>query len=906
MEYLTTALSAASSLASRSALSSSYTLHSSSPNSPTTPLQIGVWRVEQATHNSNGKKVSIWSAEKSSLVQASGRGKDANTQRRLDKAVEVLKKEASSLSRLRHPCILEMAEPMEETRSSITFATEPITSSLRSAISASSSSSSRRRAGGEGEDDLELDEVEIQKGLSQLAKGLQFLHESAKLVHGNLTPEAVVINAKGDWKLSGFGLSTYLFDPQTGVPAKWQFLEYDHALPPSLQRDLDYVAPEYLLDETAPSPSNDMYSLGLLLHTLHLPPTPPFSFHTSLSSARSTLESSLSPARPLPQWRKLSPEVQEVLGGLVTRYPSRRLSAREFEASSYFQSLLVGTLNFLSREGFNAQSGEAQTGFLKGLIQVLPRFSAKVNRRKVLPSLLEETRKPNLVPFLLPNILYIAAGMDEDSFRTQVLPSLKPLFSIKDPPQAVISLLDNMGIFVEKCEKGVFREEVMPLIYFALESDNPIVLERALKVVPGLSETLDYTTVKQTLFPKITAVFTKTTMLSVKVNTLICFHSMIQILDKFTLTEKLVPLLAKIKTKEPAVMIATLAVHEAMGSKVEIEAIATLILPQLWAMSMGPLLNAGQFAKFMSVIKRLGTRVEEEHSRQLGELRRLEESSAGAGVNGGAGGGGEVMDFESLVRGGGLGVNGVGAKKVANDVWGEESPRSLTPNAFSPPITPTLSPNPPPSSFAPAPAFHNPPRPNPTSRLSTSSSSSRALGARTVPPTSFNSTAFPQPTPTSPPLPALPPPGQQSPSFPSSFPVAVASPPPPPTTAGLKNFAALQPSRPGLGSPAASSNSVASQPASMSSSSYSTGRPNYDLGPTSTSAAPSSIFTAPPPAPAAAKPSWNVLPPVSSPAPSPSMPPGFAPGGVLQPKVVAPKKVEGQNFGAWKDFDPLG
>lgn len=90
----------------------------------------------------------------------------------------------------------------------------------------------------------------------------------------------------------------------------------------------------------------------------------------------------------------------------------------------------------------------------------------------------------------------------------------------------------------------------MPLIYAALESDNPVVLERALKVVPGLSETLDYTvsmmlsstfvgrskrrmmtaradltptlliaeqTVKQTLFPKITTVFTKTTMLSVKV-----------------------------------------------------------------------------------------------------------------------------------------------------------------------------------------------------------------------------------------------------------------------------------------------------------------------------------------------------------------------------------------------------
>lgn len=67
-------------------------------------------------------------------------------------------------------------------------------------------------------------------------------------------------------------------------------------------------------------------------------------------------------------------------------------------------------------------------------------------------------------------------------------------------------------------------------------------------------------------------------------------------------------------------------------------------------MCMGPLLNASQFAKFMSVIKRLGARVEEEHSKQLGELKRLEESSNGH--NGGTAQNGAI-DFESLVRGGG-------------------------------------------------------------------------------------------------------------------------------------------------------------------------------------------------------------------------------------------------------------
>jgi len=39
---------------------------------------------------------------------------------------------------------------------------------------------------------------------------------------------------------------------------------------------------------------------------------------------------------------------------------------------------------------------------------------------------------------------------------------------------------------------------------------------------------------------------------------------------------------------EPAVMLATLNVHEAMGQKVDREAVATLVLPQLWTMSTGP------------------------------------------------------------------------------------------------------------------------------------------------------------------------------------------------------------------------------------------------------------------------------------------------------------------------------
>lgn len=196
MEFATSLLSSASTAlaaAQKPTILSTYT-----PDPSVSPVQIGVWKISRAKHNSNGKQVSIWTCDKGALVSTSGLSSGASSRRdrdrdgdRLKYAIDTLKKEASSLSRLRHPCVLEMAEPPAETRSSITFATEPVLSSLQHSLDVST-----RRNKSRQEEELELDEVEIQKGMSQLGKGLQFLHESAKLVHGNLTPEAVIINSK--------------------------------------------------------------------------------------------------------------------------------------------------------------------------------------------------------------------------------------------------------------------------------------------------------------------------------------------------------------------------------------------------------------------------------------------------------------------------------------------------------------------------------------------------------------------------------------------------------------------------------------------------------------------------------------------------------------------------------------
>lgn len=266
----------------------------------------------------------------------------------------------------------------------------------------------------------------------------------------------------------------------------------------------------------------------------------------------------------------------------------------------------------MERDNFAGKAKDERVQFLKGLLKILDQFSDRLLRRKVLPALLELMNDRTLLPFILPNVFAISKTLSSIEFTSNVLPKLKPLFNVQDPPQNQMILLEQVELFVAKTSAPVFREQVTPLLYSALEAEQVFVQERALQTVPRLCEVLEYSHVKEVLFPKIATLFTKTKVLSVKCNTLICFHSMISVLDKHTLTERLVPILARIKTREPSVMIATLAVHEAVSKKVDRETLATSIIPQLWTMSMGAQLNADQFQRFMNAVDDMGKRVRTE------------------------------------------------------------------------------------------------------------------------------------------------------------------------------------------------------------------------------------------------------------------------------------------------------
>lgn len=97
------------------------------------------------------------------------------------------------------------AQPLVETPTSMVFVTEPIFASLGNVLGHYDNLPSLPLA----IKSYDFEDLARLIGLQQVLQALDFCHKSAHLMHGNLTPEVIFIDCKGDWKLGGFHFSLH-------------------------------------------------------------------------------------------------------------------------------------------------------------------------------------------------------------------------------------------------------------------------------------------------------------------------------------------------------------------------------------------------------------------------------------------------------------------------------------------------------------------------------------------------------------------------------------------------------------------------------------------------------------------------------------------------------------------------
>lgn len=449
----------------------------------------GPWKIYDAKKRAGGKAVSVFVFEKKSLDSQAGLGRSSGgvgLRQAQDEVIERLRKEAASLARLRHPSILQLEEPVEDTQSGgLRFATEPVTDSLagllRDKDGQEAAGGSRYvvedAAGGRRRREVEIDELEIQKGLLQLAKGLEFLHESASLVHGNLTPEAIFINAKSDWKISGLGFSSppaNASNPSVAPMALSEVLNHDPRLPRHVQLNLDYTSPDLVMDNNITT-STDMFSLGLVIISMYNKPhRSPIDTNMSLSTYKRILSSPASTPTQRNNYLSTQPipdqVVSSLLPRLITRRPAQRYSAREFQEAQYFDNMLVSTLRFL--DDLPAKNANEKSQFMRGFPRILPQFPKSVLEKKVLPALLEEMKDAELLSPILEVVFKIVdtAPNGKRVFSERVIPRLREVFLVthgkgsrsqeRDASKdgGLVVILENMPLVAKSCSSKEFKD----------------------------------------------------------------------------------------------------------------------------------------------------------------------------------------------------------------------------------------------------------------------------------------------------------------------------------------------------------------------------------------------------------------------------------------------------------------
>uniref|UniRef100_A0A8C7VRV0 Protein kinase domain-containing protein n=1 Tax=Oncorhynchus mykiss TaxID=8022 RepID=A0A8C7VRV0_ONCMY len=572
------------------------------------------WRIYNGTKKSTKQEVAVFVFDKKMVEKYQKFDKD--------QIIESLKRGVQQLTRLRHPRLLTVQHPLEESRDCLAFCTEPVFASLSNVLGQWDNLPSPVPTDIK---DYKLYDVETKYGLLQISEGLSFLHSGVKMVHGNLCLENVILNKSGAWKIMGFDFSISSTNPSDAEP-KYSCKEWEPNLPPLCLPNPEYLAPEYILSVSCDAAS-DMYSLGVVMHAVFNEGKPVFQVnkHDIFKSFSRQLDqlSRLSPT----MLNKIPEEVREHVKMLLSVTPNVRPDADQMTKIPFFDD--VGAVTLAYFDSLFQRDNLQKSQFYKNLPKVLPKLPKRVVVYRILPALTSEFVNPDMVPFVLPNVLLIAEECTKDEYVRLILPDLSPVFKQQEPVQILLIFLQKMDLLLTKTPPEDIKNSVLPMVYRALEAPSIQIQELCLNIIPTFANLIEYPSMKNALIPRIKSACLQTSSLAVRVNSLVCLGKILEYLDKWYVIDEILPFLQQIPSREPAVLMGVLGIYKCTFSHKKLgipkEHLAAKSLPHLVSLSIDNNLNLNQFNSFMAVIKDMLTRMEAEHKTKLEQLHSMQE-----------------------------------------------------------------------------------------------------------------------------------------------------------------------------------------------------------------------------------------------------------------------------------------
>lgn len=552
------------------------------------------WKIFPAVSRKSGQEVSIFVFDKDDL-------KKLKLKEHQERVLEVLRQEMKTLRLLRHPHVLKVEEVFEESRRTLSFVTERVTCSLANACKNFTNVANVTPEVLE----IGLTEFEVACGFMHVGEALSFLHREGRRVHLSIGPHSIFITPKGEWKLGGMGFCRVV---EPGQTSRSEYYALDSgsgtknpatgAIEGTWEPPLEYCAPEIVTEPRQFTSSADMFSLGLLLYELFVPPRADGGRNPVLDvrdGNKMTHGYKVQSLHPITFPSSVPVSLHNTIRQLLSLQPAQRPEARMFLASQFFDSGPIKTLRTL--QSLVEQDPASQARFLTTLPEEIEGFSPRVLRDMVIPGLQSVVINKAVAPFVITPLLKIVAKVDKHIFGHSIAPMMIPLLAMTEPVQCMLMFVSELEVLIPKAEDGYIRDHIVPMLCRALDSTVPEILDTVLNKIVDQASLFEYRILKQVILPRVNKLILQPPQMSVRVNALLWLAKSFHVFDKDLLIESVLPTLQQTlqADKSPAVCMCILGCYDNLGKHLGPESVAKLIIPAVAPLLWESTLNNQQF-----------------------------------------------------------------------------------------------------------------------------------------------------------------------------------------------------------------------------------------------------------------------------------------------------------------------
>ena len=548
---------------------------------------LRLWKIYHGTHKVRKQEVCVFVFEKKSL--------EKYPKQEQGEILLTLKCEAQMLVKFKHPSLLGVVESFVEDKNTLGFVTERFDYSLNSWMM-----------------NVKPSKLEIKQMVIELAKAILFLHNDAHVVHNNLNPDVIFIDANNKIKISGLSFS--IEDP----PLQGGDIDVTKYSPPSAHNinsqntvlslpDLSFVAPELIFNNKC-FYSSDMFSLGLVIYQIlkdHLGDNKTHLFMKLSSNSINAYKNFMNSFDSyLTSKLKFENDDNFLLSKLLQKQHNSRPRVRDIIDTPWFNDPKLKALNFIMNLESNDQKKNVE--FLEKLPKIIGMFEKKIIVKRFLPALLKAIKVETLINPCLPAIFSICESPSfKIDFAREIWPKLKDLFKLRSLPAAAIYFLISKVQYIgEHISQTEFSQNFLNLICKAMDCNVPkiqLVVSNNMKFIANNTDSLSF---KNQIFPRIMQVVSSTNSKTLKLSMLNNIKDLYTKLDQNLINDKLLTTLDKVRKTDGNndICMSICDIYLEISKIVSLEGIANKILPNLISMLDSGNITKSNFDKIMSLV----------------------------------------------------------------------------------------------------------------------------------------------------------------------------------------------------------------------------------------------------------------------------------------------------------------